>query len=803
MGKNKKAKRERPVAAEQPGFEPQTPARVRREEPPIKLWPALLTGVLIFVALLYFAGYSTAFYIAVPAVAIAVGVIGHFVKWKPGEHITLTTVLFFAFVLMCAAASVYTSYQDFSSDAFGKWLTLFALFLIAVIVCRRKHIRTLMVALAFAVGLVAVLSIDSASLKAPTDIIMGGLMRLDTSAYAYWADGRISGLFNNPNVSGSMFALGIFLSLHLARTAKRTAEKILMHACLAASAMAFLLSFSMGSIGFFVVAVAVYLIAAGREARFSVLVLMVETGLCGMAFGVLSTLGLGKSGAVAVLPDLCILACAAALWLLDTRVGVRLAGKLTENRRAVSLTIGGVAALAVLYVVLGFNLTGGIKLNAGEWVTRSAYPAAGDYTMAVDGVADLLVTVRSQNSQQTAMHTDTVLYQGPAAGAAYTVPEGTRVVYFDFASPAGGALESLTYFGGSSGALKLGYLLLPEFAATRIQGLWANQNVIQRLTFYDDALKIWRQSPLVGEGMGAYEAYRPQVAEFSYVTKYVHNVYLQTMAETGAVGLVLLLGMLGAFAAAAVRGRKDEEHGALAAPLLACLAMACGHGLFEVIFSNKSYLLVLACVLALIQLTFGARLPLPGVEKKAVRPAIAGACAVFLGAFCYFFAQGPVNAAAIQASQRAGFQSFMAKVEECAESDLYHSNFHRVTYLENYFYEEDEALRPTADRFAAELVGRDTPEYAFKAAAYYFKQGENALAFDALAQGALRGRADPSVWDQAVQTAIENSIKVDAAAAQGAKALDALLRETAGKQLDTVALTPEHRSYLDNLMQKG
>src|SRR5699024_4456294 len=124
------------------------------------------------------------------------------------------------------------------------------------------------------------------------------------------------------------------------------------------------------------------------------------------------------------------------------------------------------------------------------------YPDAGTYTLDVTADTPLTVMIESQNQQDTMMHTSTVLYNGDADGAAFTVPEDSLVVYFNFTAPEGGTVEAVTYQGdGGSGELKLGYKLLPGFMANRLQGLFANQNAIQRTVFFEDGIKLFLRSP--------------------------------------------------------------------------------------------------------------------------------------------------------------------------------------------------------------------------------------------------------------------------------------------------------------------
>ena len=108
------------------------------------------------------------------------------------------------------------------------------------------------------------------------------------------------------------------------------------------------------------------------------------------------------------------------------------------------------------------------------------------------------------------------------------------MVYLNFQGGEGDRLESLSLSNGPR--VKLGYLLFPGFIANRIQGLWANQNAIQRLAFFQDGLRIYAQSPIIGSGLGSFEGQLFSVQDFYYETTYVHNHYIQVLLEMGFPG---------------------------------------------------------------------------------------------------------------------------------------------------------------------------------------------------------------------------------------------------------------------------
>jgi O-antigen ligase len=55
--------------------------------------------------------------------------------------------------------------------------------------------------------------------------------------------------------------------------------------------------------------------------------------------------------------------------------------------------------------------------------------------------------------------------------------------------------------------------------------------VVQRTIFFQDGLKLFSKSPVVGRGLGGFENGVYSVQDFYYETKYVHNHYIQVLSD--------------------------------------------------------------------------------------------------------------------------------------------------------------------------------------------------------------------------------------------------------------------------------
>lgn len=228
----------------------------------------------------------------------------------------------------------------------------------------------------------------------------------------------------------------------------------------------------------------------------------------------------------------------------------------------------------VLLTAAAVSWTGAITLQGGERITRGAYLGEGEYTLHVDADGPVKVTVQTQTQEDAVMNRKQTVYRGEADGAAFTAPADNRSVTFLISADESVHISAIRYEGTSSGELKLKYKLLPEAIAGRIQTLRSEGNVVQRFVYVKDAMQLFRRSPVVGLGMGAFENGIYSVQSYHYETKYVHNHYVQTMVDTGVIGLALWLGLLATSAAAIIRlWRRERTEAQSMAPALGALLL--------------------------------------------------------------------------------------------------------------------------------------------------------------------------------------------------------------------------------------
>jgi|GEM_PF-2294783 len=69
-------------------------------------------------------------------------------------------------------------------------------------------------------------------------------------------------------------------------------------------------------------------------------------------------------------------------------------------------------------------------------------------------------------------------------------------------------------------------------------------NAVNRIAFYRDALKMAWRRPLLGWGGGSWAAHYFSYQSYTYYTKFPHSFYLNTLIESGILGLSILLILL-------------------------------------------------------------------------------------------------------------------------------------------------------------------------------------------------------------------------------------------------------------------
>lgn len=714
------------------------------------------------------------------------------------ERLWLPALVLSVYVAMDGVSASYAIAGKFALYEFLKVLCAFCLaMLLTATAPGRGHrpARWIAVVLETAAAFAGLVSIDLLS----TRFVSGGVLSALGSVTPDYeglagveAGVRMTSIFVNPNIFAGCAGTGVLLSLGLTLSSENTGERCVHCALLYVNSLAFVLAFSMGASGAIACAFIVYLLLAEKERRPETLVLMLETLVLTIAAAAaVSMTSFGVWEGVNPVPLLCTFLGAAALCTADRFAGRRLAGAKLLRGRAVPVAVIAVVCVLAVYILAAWSWTGGVTLDAGAFLRRAAYPGAGTYTLQVDGDGPVYVSIESQNRRETMMHTSTPLYDGQARGAEFTVPEESLVVYFNFSTPEGAKITSAacTGEGGAVKKIPLGYRLLPGFIANRLQGLLANENAIQRFVFFDDGMKLFKRSPVIGLGMGAYENAIASVQPFYYETKYAHNHYIQALVETGVVGLLLFVSVLAVSAVGLFKARRKESASPMLPALGALLAFMAIHGAVEVVFSAYPYLPLAFGVLALVNLSCGESFKRPRLGNAAKTVFLLCVCA-FVGVYGVLTLMN-VRAMLLVASE-ATFQS----LEDAAKQDKFEWADYLLTYVDSSTTDEaNDEVREKAVEYAERLGQIESNSVPFFLADYYFKTGKPEQAIEMLEKYVAYVPSSEAAWNDAFHL-LELYGQSDRLCREGAAGLMEILEDWTARNMGVITLDEASQAFV-------
>ncbi|HYF94767.1 MAG TPA: O-antigen ligase family protein [Symbiobacteriaceae bacterium] len=175
--------------------------------------------------------------------------------------------------------------------------------------------------------------------------------------------------------------------------------------------------------------------------------------------------------------------------------------------------------------------------------------------------------------------------------------------------------------------------LLPSQALRLLDINFKTVNVVLRLIYDEDALRMAADRPLGRGGWGWDRGYR-QYQEFNYVARETHNHYAQTAVEAGWAGLAALLAALSAALWAAWRSRA--EGGTLGWALAAGAGLIATHSAIEFSLSFGAIWLLVWILLA------AATQPVAEPSARLERPALVagGAAAIVVAVLAALLAVG-------------------------------------------------------------------------------------------------------------------------------------------------------------------
>ncbi len=703
----------------------------------------VLTDILICIAaavmgLVYFAGHYK-----IATLLIGLWCIYLLMTHDPSPLRSIPAMLFLTYIVVSGLTRFWAISGKFFLKEYAEIFVSAALFL-GVMLCKnfdRNTVRHIMRVISGVSTVYCILSVEAAT-TGISDSILRSLLNYSGISTGFEVGTRLTGIIGNANVLSSIVALGIFCSICLLCREENPTEKLVYAAMYAVNAFVFLLLFSMGGTACFILSVFFYLIFAGKN-RSGALVRMLECAIPTVVWVFAAFPFFNQSDGAVMVPLCAMVGNTITVMLLEKALGTRMTQALSKHNKLTLGVFAGVIALACVYIILGLSLTEAYTFS-GDNLRRSAYPESGEHTLSIEASGPVNVTITSQNMSQVMMHTDTVLYHGSAENAEFIVPEYSEVCYFTFTATDGTVLEDATL--DSDESLKLKYTLLPGFIANRLQGLFANQNAIQRTVFFRDGMKMFYNSPIVGNGVGSFETGITSVQEFYYVTKYIHNHYIQVLLEGGIVAFLPFIGALLGMVWLLLKRRGEDEEWEFYAeyPVLwACMVMILSHIVVELSMSIIIFVWMAYVVFALVIRCCGSVTEWEPAGKIAVRAAVAVLSGIFVLTLCCNLASTK-----IASSQVRSVEEYFQNLELAATLDPYEGNDAKLSYVLQTYNQDQPHLIPKANEYAAQLLKVQSNSIPIVLLQYYLFTDQYEQAFQAAQAAVTYSASDFVVWNQ-------------------------------------------------------
>ena len=616
---------------------------------------------------------------------------------------------------------------------------------------------------------------------------------------------RLYGLFGNANTMACMCAIGLFLAYYLL-VHSNGSRRLLPCVSLIINSVTFLLCISLGAtsaLGLTIVLVVFCLYSAKNRLNFLLITLetLIISGLVTVAS--IPYLGAPKGVTGYLVWIFCILGIA-LLMLLDTLVRPRLIVALCHRVKTLCI---GIVILLILVTCAGVIIctqTKPVTLTGTETLYKRFSPGAGacKITLNLDGTARLTVDVASRSDIITKRTTEliNIPYENTVV---LDIPEDTVEVQLSIRPIDGGTVtvNGITYSGSDSNReIAAGYRWIPDDVLFRLQGLSTNHSAMQRFVFMEDGLKMWKQAPIFGRGLGGFENGVTSVQEFHYETKYAHNHYVQLLTDLGIVGLALFVAMLIFGFKGIWRLRRQEDALGLTPALLGALLMFAIHGAIELspsvaevsIFAFGTFGLI-ACIappISIKQENVGTVAWCTSLGTAA----LFGVYAVLL----MFNAQASTNAA----TGNAGYE----QIAHYAKTDLFEGDDYRLTYVVNGATSDDPAIREQAQEFADELQKGHSNSVGPYLTNFYLQLGQYENAATASEKYLSYTKSVAANWNTQFQiffTFLENTLDDP----ETTEILTKIILDTYEKflevnqqQLDDLPLTSTNAAYLTQLL---
>lgn len=712
-----------------------------------------------------------------------------------------------AFAAVYGAAALYSPFGTRAVAEYYKFLAAFSLAVILLARFDREDVPGLLWGGSALSAFIGAVSVDLAC-DGPLFRAFNALVELLGDSFSSvvqndWGT-QIAGIYNDANVTASLFALGTVLSLYLLHRAEATRTKLPAALLLGVNALSFLLSMSRGGILCFAAALLVWLALSGRGERLPLFFLMAVSAASTVA---VSLPAMGHIMAGSLLPLALLVGNGALIFALDRLLVRRLSALAAAHFKAGVIAAGVVLAVCVGYGIAAFTVTGPYTMDAAGVVVRQVDLAPGEYTLAAPLEDSVQIAVLGQTSYEKLTDQYQTLYHSVYTdGETFTVPEGMAALRLYVYAPEGTTVEAVTFTDGTR--VELGYPLLPSFVADRVL-LGMGSSFSLRWEYDKDAWTLFLQSPLLGHGLGSTEELYRSVQSFQYESKYAHNHLLQTLSDTGLAGTLCALAFMLGAGWLCLRARKRDP---LAPALLAVWVMMNLHSLMEISFSVRgfkcfAYVLLILPVLLYAQPLVQADTAKARKTAQRLGLAVAAACAVYLAVFGGLLESRRMVMGAEFAT--SDVYEYLDYLKSAVRRNVFDHDNDALSYVGNAVQLKDPRYNGAMLQYAAELRASGTYENCSGLARYYYlPRGEWDELFACSREGVRQVRSSPDGWNLQL-----DFYRTEVLPAMGAENLETFLAGVSAlrEDLDTmngagrlepVSFSEENQAFL-NLIDSG
>lgn len=723
------------------------------------------------------------------------------------ERFCVPVLGLWGYALMNGLAAIYSPFGDSAVPEFYKLAASFSLAAVLLARFDKRHVRWLLWGFAAVSAIIGLLCLDAAG-NGALFRAFNSLMERAGTTYAEIpqnTSGRVNGLYNDANVSGSILGLGALVSLYLAYTGKERRSRLAACFLLGVSAQVFFLSMSRGAILCFGLALLVWLAAEGKEGRLRLFFLMFVSAAVTVGISIVVMPMISNR---TIPPLVLTLVSGFVVFPLDLLASDRLVGLLAGRRKAATAVLLGLAVLCGAYVYAGFHVLGPYTFGSGQSrLLRSAALPAGTYSFSGDWDQEdgMNARVYTRTPEEALMNKTTVLSRVNLSESAFTIEEPARV-YFRFYGPEGAQLRRVVLTDGTREyEVPLVYKLLPAVLMERLHdGLFNSYSFLVRVQYMKDAWKIFLMSPIYGNGLGATEGLYTAVQPFFYESLYVHSHLLQSMTDMGFFGLASLLCVIGGSLWLILR-RLREDRDPLAAALLACWVMVNVHSLMEINFSIRAYQCAAWFLLFLPVLLWGEPL---GTKVRVVKLCgwlLAVCLWVWLAVFGSLLESHRAVLRETEAFSTSSVTEFLDALRDFTRRDVFDHESYQLEYVAAVATVNDSHYNKERLEYVEEMRKSGTYTACSGLARYYYLPR---MEFDELFACSREGIAQEASTKEAWNLQLDfyrNEVLPAAGEAYmdefvgGVLALDEQLRAWSEGRLEEIELSEENAAFLEKV----